>query len=116
MCVRERDGGGGRGKVTGRKLEAEGERAHTHLGGAFGVSPLGFCVVLIPVIFTSFWLVLVFSFLAATFTSELKVICDFFFNNFRKFFLQRNRITISFPFPEQLYSCQILFLAQTRNP
>ena len=42
VCVRERERWRGRvGKVTGRELEAEGERVHTHLGGAFSLT-IGF--------------------------------------------------------------------------
>lgn len=48
--------------VTSRELEAEGEREYTYIWGLFSVSPLGFHVRPIPVIFPSFWLVLVFYF------------------------------------------------------
>ena len=40
VCVRERQRGRV-GKATGRELEAEGERAHAHLGGAFSLT-IGF--------------------------------------------------------------------------
>ena len=63
MCafVRERDGEGGQGKQQAESWRQR-EKGHTRIWGELSVSPFGCCVVLIPMIFTSFWLVLVFSF------------------------------------------------------
>ena len=59
---RERDREAGRAGKDRLRAGGRGRKVHTCIWREFSVSLLAFCIMLIPVIFTSFGLVLVFSF------------------------------------------------------